>query len=65
MSDTGLLQVPRSWGGTSIILVPVVNEYADRWLARYDGKWRRVHIQVRRLYIVHRGKRITIGIEGV
>ena len=45
--------------------VSVKNEYADRWLARFEGRWRRVHIQVNRLYIVYRGERITIIIEGV
>lgn len=45
--------------------VPVMNEYADRWLARFEGRWRRVHIQVRRTYIVYRGQRITIQIDGV
>lgn len=45
--------------------VTVKHEYADRWLCRYEGKWRRVHIQVRRTFIVYRGERITIQIEGV
>lgn len=38
---------------------------ADKWLAFYEGKWRRVHVQVNRLYIVYVGERITIQIEGV
>lgn len=45
--------------------VIVKNEYADRWLAYYEGRWRRVHIQVGRTYIVYRGEKITIQIEGV
>lgn len=45
--------------------VRVKNEYADRWLAQYEGRWRRVHIQVRQTYIVFSGKRIVIEIEGV
>lgn len=45
--------------------VRVVNEYADRWLARFEGRWRRVYIQVNRLYIVYRGEKITIQIDGV
>jgi hypothetical protein len=45
--------------------VTVRNEFGDRWLARFEGVWRRVHIQVRRTYIVYRGERITIQIEGV
>jgi hypothetical protein len=35
------------------------------WLARFEGKWRLVHVKVRRLFIVYRGERVTIQIEGV
>jgi hypothetical protein len=45
--------------------VPVRWEYSDRYLARYEGRWRRIHIQVRRLYIVYKGERITIMVEGL
>ena len=45
--------------------VTVKHEFADRYLAWYAGKWRRVHIQVRRPYIVYAGERITIQIDGV
>lgn len=33
--------------------------------ALFEGRWRKVHIQVRRTYIVFLGERITILIEGV
>lgn len=45
--------------------VIVKNTYADNWYASYCGKWRKVHIQVNRLYIVYMGDKITIQIEGV
>lgn len=45
--------------------VRVKHEYLDRWLARFEGRWRRVHIQVKRTFIVYRGEKITIQIEGV
>lgn len=45
--------------------VPVRNEFGDRWAARFEGKWRRVHIQLNRTFIVYKGERITIQIEGV
>ena len=45
--------------------VRVRNQYADRWQAWFAGKWRRVHIQVNRTFIVYRGERITIQIDGV
>ena len=41
------------------------HQFLDRWQAYYEGAWRRVHLQVNRTYIVHRGERITILIEGV
>ena len=45
--------------------VKVKNEYGDKWLARFEGKWRRVHIQLKRTYIVYNGQKINIQIEGV
>jgi hypothetical protein len=45
--------------------VPIRHEYADLWLAYYEGRWRRVHMQVNRTYIVYLGLKITIYIEGV
>lgn len=54
------------WEGPPFLTVsvPVRHEYADRYLIRYDSKWRRVHIQVKRLYIVVNGERVTVQIEG-
>ncbi len=45
--------------------VSIRHEHSDHYLARYEGKWRHVHIQVNRTYIVYMGERITIQIEGV
>ena len=45
--------------------VTIKHEHSDRWLAWFEGQWRRVLIQVRRTYIVYRGERITIQIDGV
>ena len=38
---------------------------AGQWEALFEGKWRVVHMQMKRLFIVYRGERITIQIEGV
>ena len=38
---------------------------ADQWQAFYEGQWRNVYMQCKRLYIVYRGARINIKIEGV
>jgi hypothetical protein len=45
--------------------VVIRHEYADRYLAHFEGKWRRVHIQEDRTYIMYQGEKITIQIEGV
>lgn len=64
--DTGYLQHGSGTNGPfRTESVSVKNEYADRWLAHYAGKWRRVHIQVKKTFIVYRGERIKILIEGV
>ena len=64
-NDYGYLQHGTAGQPMRTQRVLVQNEYADRWLAFYEGKWRRVHIQVNRLYIVYAGERITIQIDGV
>lgn len=45
--------------------VALKHEHSDRWLARFEGRWRRVHLQVGRLFIVYRGEPIVIQIDGV
>ncbi len=45
--------------------VPIKHEHSDRWLAWFEGRWRRVHILVRSTFIVCRGERIQILIEGL
>ena len=37
----------------------------DHWEARFEGKWRKVHVQVKRTFIVYMGKKITIQVWGV
>lgn len=39
--------------------------FADNWQCFYEGKWRKVHVTLSRLYIIFRGNKITIQIEGV
>lgn len=45
--------------------VPVKHLHGFDWYARFEGRWRKVHIQVNRTFIVYRGERITIQIDGV
>lgn len=66
--DTGYLQHGEGSGPfrTEAVKVrPDVWPNADKWEAYYEGKWRRVHIQVNRTYINYFGERITIQIDGV
>jgi len=46
-------------------LVSVKMEQPFNWYAQYEGKWRRVHITLRRTYILCNYERITIQIDGV
>ena len=52
-------------GPRSTESVRLKHEGADNWFARFEGKWRKVHIQVNRTFIVYRDERITIQIDGV
>lgn len=45
--------------------VNLKHEYADRYLAWYEGRWRRVYIGLKRTWIVYKGFRITIQIDGL
>jgi len=45
--------------------VEVKHEYGDRYLVFYEGRWRRVHIQVKRTFIIFQNEKVTIQIEGV
>lgn len=66
VSEHGYLQHGQGTNGPfATERVEVRNQYADNWQARFEGRWRKVHIQVNRTYIVYRGERITIQIDGV
>ena len=45
--------------------VKVRHDFADRWSVWFEGRWRRVHIAMKRCFIVFQGQRITVQIEGV
>jgi hypothetical protein len=65
MNDFGYLQHGKAGEPMRTEKVDIKNEYGDRWLAWYVDRWRRVYIQVNRLYIIYQGRKITIQIEGV
>lgn len=45
--------------------VKVKNLYADNWQVFFEGKWRKVYIQVNRTFIYFQGNKITVLIYGV
>lgn len=45
--------------------VTVKHEYLDRYLAYFEGRWRRVHLGMKRNHIIYQGERITIDIDGI
>lgn len=45
--------------------VTIKHSHADNYYARFEGLWRKVHIQVNRTFIIYRGEKITIQIEGL
>lgn len=65
MEDYGYLQHGHNQGPFMTEKVHIRNEYGDFWLAYFEGRWRRVNIQLKRLFIVYNGQKITIQIEGV
>lgn len=65
MKDIGYLQHGQAPGPCRTESVRIRHSHADAWQAWYEGRWRLVHVQVKRLFIVYRGQRITIKIEGV
>ena len=64
MIDYGYLQHGSGSGPFSTERVAIRNEYADNWIAFFEGRWRKVHTHVNRLFIVYRGEKVTIQIEG-
>lgn len=65
MESIGYLQYGQAPGLFRTERVRIRHSYADVWHAWYEGRYRLVHIQVKRTFIVYRGQRITIKIEGV
>ena len=67
-TDTGYLQHGDGEGPFRTEGVPVKQDLwpmVGKWQAFYEGKWRRVHVQVNRTFIKYNGEKITISIVGV
>jgi hypothetical protein len=64
--DYGYLQHGSGTAGPFLTeRVNVKHMAPDRWWAWFEGRSRMVHVQVTRTFIVYRGEKITIQIEGV
>lgn len=68
-SDRGYLQHGAGTLGPfrteSVPIRPRGYPHAGEWEARFEGRWRVVHVSVRRTWIVYRGAQIQILIQGV
>jgi hypothetical protein len=65
MDNIGYLHFGSSPGPMRTQSVPVKHNGLAQYQALYEGRWRKVYIQVRRTFIAYMGERITIQIEGV
>jgi hypothetical protein len=69
MSDTAYLQHGKGTNGPfRTEAVPAAERgypHPGQWVVRFEGRWRVVHQQVNRLFIVYRGERITVQLDGV
>ena len=66
MQDIGYLQHGEGTNGPfRTESVKIKNTFADNWYAYFEGKWRKVYIQVNQTFIKFQGEKITILIEGV
>ena len=63
--EKGYLQFGKYPGPFLTKGVPVKHCAPDNWSALYESKWRKVHIQTHRTYIIYMGEKVTIQIWGV
>lgn len=66
--DYGYLQhgkAPGPFRTERVAVKPAGYPRAGQWMASFEGRWRLVHVQVNRTFIVYMGERITIQIDGV
>lgn len=63
-TETGYLQHGSGEGPFRTEKVSIRHLFADRYQVRFDGRWRLVHANLSRYWIVYKGKRITLQWEG-
>ena len=52
MNDYGYLQHGKNGGPMATEKVRIRNSHLDNWQAFYMGKWRKVHVNVQRTFIM-------------
>jgi hypothetical protein len=65
MKDFGYLQHGKAGEPMLTEKVAIRSVPVGEWQAHFEGRWRKVHMQGNRLYIIYQGNKITIQIEGV
>lgn len=63
--DKAYLQFGKERGPFYTVSAPLRHMGADRYLALFESKWRKVHVQVNRTYIVYQGEKVTIDMQGM
>lgn len=63
--ETGYLQHGQAGQAMRTESVCVRHTMPDLYHAHFEGRWRKVHVQVNNLFIMYLGKRIPIVIDGV
>lgn len=64
--DVGYLQYGAGTDGPFCTeSVRIRHLFADKWEARFEGRWRKIHIRANRTYIVYQGEKIKIQVNGL
>jgi len=61
----GFLQHGDGHGPFRTEKVQVKQKSADCWMAKFEGRWRRVHHRLKKAFIVFQGERIAIQMQEV
>ena len=65
MTDKAYIQLGKGKGPFVTISAPIKHEGADKYKILFEGRWRKIHIQTNRLYVVYMGEKLTVNYEGI
>jgi len=40
-------------------------QHPFNWYVQYEGRWRKVHVKLNKVFIIYKGEKLTVQIEGV